>query len=83
MAEIINDVQDYFNVVGLNHPATRFGLGFTLVTMGMEAAKPLFAYDAQGNRRPWVLFDPKNPSATAMPFLGPGVIAGGVLALFF
>jgi hypothetical protein len=61
--------------------------GRVLLAGGAGAAfayfvRPSVSFDANGNPRPWVLFDSKNPQAAVFPYWGFFVVPGVIFGLF-
>ena len=75
-----NGAEAFFDSLGMMRgtyaPAARAGFGFAVGWGGMQALKPSFAYERNGNPRPWAVTNPRDPRATSVPWFAiPGALA--------
>jgi len=62
-------------------------VGRVLLAGGAGAAfayflRPSVSFDKNGNPRPWILFDSKNPNAAIFPYYAWFVVPGAICGLF-
>lgn len=78
--EDLDFVQKTMAFMGLDTPALRFMAGFTLTSSVIMVAKPRISFDGDGNALSWKL---TNKEGTQLTWWMPGLVVGGVLAIFF
>lgn len=79
-----NAVESFYDAIGMmrgpNAPMYRALFNFTVVGGILYATKPAFAFEPNGQARPWKALDPNNKSATSLPWFmlpfGAAVIGG-------
>ena len=65
--------------MGLTTPVSRFLAGFTVTESLVWMAKPSFAFDRLGKPISWAV---STNGGTWVPWFMPGLVVGGVMALF-
>jgi hypothetical protein len=83
MASGIEWYQYPFYMAGLTTPVSRFLATTMTVSSLILFFKPAFAFTPRGDARPWALLNGSNYNATPVAWWVPGVVFGGVFALFF
>jgi len=83
---VVTEVERAFDGIGLMRgawaPVKRFVFGAATTYIIEEAFKPSFAYDAGGNKRPWLYTQGASNSSTIFPFWAPPLLAGIALSVF-
>lgn len=78
---VLSPIESFFaSLPGGNYPIGRAAWAGTTGGVIMYGVKPAFAFESNGEARPWILLDSSNPNATIFPawmaIVLPGVIFG-------
>lgn len=74
--------QQLYSLVGAKQPWQRLALGFSLASVVLFLSEPRFAFDEQGNPRPWKLTDSRAKNATLIHWSIPALGFGLASAVF-
>lgn len=90
VVSLTKKTEGVFAALGLGEgafsPVARGAFGWTVGTAGVLVLKGMgyasFAFDDNGNTRPFVLFEPDAPNPTYFPWWLPGVFPAIVFGMF-